>query len=146
MINSKGFAQMGRKWQRLAALGRRRSPLERRVPQGTTDQCTTQLAQKGHFVVYTIDGNRFEIPVDYLNNGIIELLFKLSEEEFGYSPGAPITLTCDGVFMEYVMDLMRRQMSEEVERAIVNLFILPCHQYCSLPSKIGAFSQQLRVC
>jgi Auxin responsive protein len=145
MMNSKGLAQMGRKWQRLAALGRKRFPLERWVFQGTTDQCTTQLAQKGHFVVYTIDRNRFEIQVNYLNNGIIELLFKLSEEEFGYSLYGSKKLTCDGVFMEYVIDLMRRQMSEEVGRAIINLFIFPCHQSCSLPNKRGAFSQQLRV-
>lgn len=142
-MNPKGLAQMGKK---LAALGRKRLALERLASDSTTDQCTSQLAQKGHFVVYTVDGERFEIPLDYLNSEIVGLLFKLSGEEFGYAARRPITLACDGVFMVYVMDLMRRQVPEEVERAVVNLISFPCYQACSLPSKIGALSQQLEVC
>jgi Auxin responsive protein len=146
MMDPKGLAQIGKKWQRLAALGRKRFTLERQVSHGSTDSCTTQLAQKGHFVVYSVDGRRFEMPLDYLNNGIIDMLFKSSEEEFGYSAGGPITVACDGVLMEYLTDLMRRQVSEEVERAVVNLLSFPCQQACSLQGKIGPVSQQLEVC
>ncbi|KAJ1693030.1 hypothetical protein LUZ63_009728 [Rhynchospora breviuscula] len=137
MMNTKGLAQMSKKWQRL---------VERRVSRGTPDQCTMQIAQKGHFVVYTVDATRFEIPLEYLNSGIIGLLFKSSEEEFGYTAEGPITMACDAMFMEYVMDLARRGVPEEVERAVVNLLFFPSHQACSLPSKIGALSQQLETC
>ncbi|KAJ4774931.1 SAUR-like auxin-responsive protein family [Rhynchospora pubera] len=137
MMNTKGFAQMSKKWQRL---------IDRRVSRGTTDQCTTQIAQKGHFVVYTLDATRFEIPLEYLNSGIIGLLFKSSEEELGYTAGGPITLACDAMVMEYVMDLVRRGVPKEVERAVVNLLFFSSHQSCSLPSKIGALSQQLEAC
>ncbi|KAJ3690830.1 hypothetical protein LUZ61_019994 [Rhynchospora tenuis] len=137
MMNTKGLSQMGKKWQRL---------VERRVSRGTSDQCTTQLAQKGHFVVYTLDEMRFEIPLEYLNSGIIGLLFKLSQEEFGYTAGGPITLACDAMFMEYAMELVRRGVSEEVERAVAKLLFFPSSQTCSLPSKIGTLSQQVEVC
>ncbi|KAJ4774929.1 hypothetical protein LUZ62_016526 [Rhynchospora pubera] len=128
---------MGKKWQRL---------VERRVSRGTKYQCTTQLAQKGHFVVYTLDETRFEIPLEYLNSGIIGLLFKFSQEEFGYTAGGPITLACDSMFMEYAIDLVRRGVSEEVERAVAKLFFFPSSQPCSLPSKRETLSQQVEVC
>ncbi|KAJ4774935.1 SAUR-like auxin-responsive protein family [Rhynchospora pubera] len=128
---------MSKKWQRL---------VDRRVSRGTTDQCTTQIAQKGHFVVYTVDATRFEIPLEYLNSGIIGLLFKSSEDKFGYTAGGPIILACDAMVMEYVMDLVRRGVPQEVERAVVNLLFFPSHQACSLPSNIGSLSQQLEAC
>jgi Auxin responsive protein len=146
MMNAKGLAQIGKKWQRLAAFGRNRLTLERRVAGGLTDPCTTQLAQKGHFVVYTVDGKRFEMPLDYLNNGIVDMIFKFSEEVLGHSAGGPITVACDGMLMEYLMDLVRRRVSEEVERAVVNLLFFPCQQACSLQSKLGAAGQQFVVC
>ncbi|KAJ0077070.1 hypothetical protein Patl1_35789 [Pistacia atlantica] len=55
----------------------------------------SSVAEKGHFVVYTIDQKRFMFPLMYLNNDIFLELLKVSEEEFGLSSDGPITLSCD---------------------------------------------------
>ncbi|XP_039059743.1 auxin-responsive protein SAUR67-like, partial [Hibiscus syriacus] len=47
---------------------------------------------KGHFVVYTMDKERFVIPLPYLKNSIFQQLFKMSGEEFGLSSDGPIRL------------------------------------------------------
>lgn len=62
------------------------------------------VAPKGHFAVYTKEGRRFVVPIAYLKSSIFMELFRWSEEEFGL-PAAdrPITLPCDGAFMEQVV-------------------------------------------
>ncbi|XXG71850.1 hypothetical protein AAC387_Pa07g1080 [Persea americana] len=77
--------------------------------------------EKGNFAVYTVDGRRFAVPLAYLENPIFIELLKMSEEEFGLSGNAPITLPCDGVFMDYVVSLVQRCVCvcEDVEKALV---------------------------
>ncbi|XP_042423441.1 auxin-responsive protein SAUR36-like [Zingiber officinale] len=67
-------------------------------------QRTAAVAPKGHFAVYTKEGRRFVVPIAYLKSSIFVELFRWSEEEFGL-PAAdrPITLPCDGDFMEQVI-------------------------------------------
>uniref|UniRef100_A0A2C9U063 Uncharacterized protein n=2 Tax=Manihot esculenta TaxID=3983 RepID=A0A2C9U063_MANES len=62
---------------------------------------------KGRFVVYSIDRKRFVVPLTYLRSKIFRELFRLSEEVFGLPKDGPITLPCDGAFMEYVLSLKR---------------------------------------
>lgn len=72
--------------------------------------CSTCMAEKGHCVVYSLDG--------------------------------PITLPCDAVF---VMSLLRRRVSEEVERAVLSSILIPRRNVISIP--LLAFNnQQLAVC
>jgi Auxin responsive protein len=145
MLSPKKLVQMAKKWQRMAALGRtrRRLILARKLSQSEADQCNSPCAAKGHFVVYTIDGKRFMIPLDYLNTRIVMQLFQLSEEEFGYTVHGPIKLPCEAVFLEYAMDMMKRGVSKEVERALIGSVLLPFHH---THSNFGLMSQQIEVC
>ncbi|XP_078173771.1 auxin-responsive protein SAUR36-like [Carex rostrata] len=146
MLSPKKLVQLAKKWQKMAVLGNRRLTLERNLSHRDTNQFTSCRAEKGHFVVYTIDGKRFMIPLDYLNSRIFIQLFNLSEEEFGFTVDGPITLPCEALFMEYAMDLLKRGVSEEVERALLGSVLLPCHHACSMQSNLGMITQQVVVC
>ncbi|KAJ3692844.1 hypothetical protein LUZ60_011939 [Juncus effusus] len=126
---------MAKKWQRIAAIGRRRITMVNKVSCQDTDHCS--VAGKGHFVIYSIDGKRFVIPLVYLSSKIVQRLFKLSEEEFGFTVDGPITLPCDGVLMEYVIDLVKKGVSEEMESAFLSSLLLPCSYVSCSVQKIG---------
>ncbi|KAL6601640.1 hypothetical protein ACP70R_005945 [Stipagrostis hirtigluma subsp. patula] len=116
MIRPKGLAQLARKWQRVKAATRDNNVC-----------CTTSpVAEKGHCTVYTADGRRFEVPLVYLSMTVFTELLKMSQEEFGFADDGRITLTCDAEVMEYMMCLLRRNVSEEVERAFLSS-VVPCH-------------------
>uniref|UniRef100_A0A0E0DWT1 Auxin-responsive protein n=1 Tax=Oryza meridionalis TaxID=40149 RepID=A0A0E0DWT1_9ORYZ len=60
----------------------------------------------------------------------------MSQEEFGFAGGdGRITLPCDAAAMEYVMRLLRRNASEEVERAFLSsVATMPCQNSgCTMP-------------
>ncbi|KAJ4834319.1 hypothetical protein Tsubulata_014219 [Turnera subulata] len=95
------------KWRALAGVGRRRISLPR------VALCHQQKASKGHFVVYTMDRNRFVIPLVYLDNNIFRELFRMSEEAFGLPRDGPITLACDSAFLEYVLSIVQRNTSKD---------------------------------
>ncbi|WOL08057.1 auxin-responsive protein SAUR36-like [Canna indica] len=70
---------------------------------------STAVAPNGHFAVYTREGQRFVIPIDYLKSNIFVELFRLFEEEFGLPAGGrPITLPCDATFLEHVVASHKR--------------------------------------
>ncbi|XP_039127677.1 auxin-responsive protein SAUR64-like [Dioscorea cayenensis subsp. rotundata] len=123
---------MARKWQISAALGKRRISSD-------SDACTSSssVADKGHFIVYTLEGKRFMVPLSYLESSVFKELFRMSEEEFGLPSDGPITLPCDSVFMEYLLSLLRRRVSKDVEKALFQ-------SACSLGS-VG-HSQHVAVC
>ncbi|WJZ83552.1 hypothetical protein VitviT2T_003223 [Vitis vinifera] len=75
---------MARKWQKMAAFGRKRISLQR-INEGVDEEScsTSSVADKGHFVVYSSDRRRFVIPLAYLDSEIMRELFQMSEEEFG---------------------------------------------------------------
>ncbi|CBI37776.3 unnamed protein product, partial [Vitis vinifera] len=140
MINPKKLIKMARKWQKMAAMRRKRISLPR------TDEVldADRLADKGHFVVYTTDKRRFMIPLAYLSNNILRELFKMAEEEFGLQSNGPITLPCDSVFMEYILPLIQRGVAKDVEKALLFSLATSC---CSLLSSHQEhISQQLLVC
>ncbi|KAK9289735.1 hypothetical protein L1049_007894 [Liquidambar formosana] len=123
MISPKKLIRMARKWQKLAAMGRKRISL----PQGpipiagqNADCCNTSLmVNKGHFVVYTNDQRRFVLPLAYLDNDIFKELFQMAEDEFGLPSNGPITLPCDAVFMEYVVSLIQQHVAKDLEKALL---------------------------
>ncbi|KQJ91326.1 auxin-responsive protein SAUR36 [Brachypodium distachyon] len=115
MVSAKRLAQMAKKWQKMAALGRKR--LRRTT---TTDECcetssSSSVAVKGHCVMYTADGARFEVPLLYLSTVVVGELLRMSHDEFGFASDGRITLPCDVAVMEYVLCLLRRDAPEEVE-------------------------------
>ncbi|XP_020115140.1 auxin-responsive protein SAUR36-like [Ananas comosus] len=135
---------MAKKWQRMAASGMRRIAMARRDAGLGSEACSTSVAEKGHCVMYSMDRKRFMVLLAYLSSRIFAELFKMSEEEFGLMCDAPITLPCYAVFMEYAMSLLRRRVSEEVERALLSSILIPCHFSCSLPSV--ELTQHVAVC
>ncbi|XP_077246299.1 auxin-responsive protein SAUR64-like [Tasmannia lanceolata] len=119
MINTKRIVEMARKWRKVAAIGRRRITFQRTTGATYSDWCSRAVAEKGHFVVYTTDGRRFVVPLAYLNNPIFTELFKMSEDEFGLPGNGPITLPCDRIFMDYIVSLVQRRLSKDVEKALL---------------------------
>ncbi|OEL17399.1 Auxin-responsive protein SAUR36 [Dichanthelium oligosanthes] len=141
MISAKRIAQLAKKWQRMAALGRKH------LASGAVmevNDCCASVATKGHCVVYTIDGRRFEVPLAYLGKTVFEELLRISQEEFGFASDGRITLPCDAAVMEYAMCLLRRSASAEVEKAFLSTMGVPCHYASCMAPSVGV-SQQVAV-
>ena len=144
MVSAKRLVQMAKKWQRMAALARKRITSPAKETEGSS--CSTaSVAGKGHCVVYSADGRRFEVPLAYLGTAIFGELLSLSQEEFGFAgDDGRIKLPCDAAVMEYVMCLLGRDASEEVLRAFLSSMARPCHCGNGLAQSMGA-SQQVAV-
>ncbi|KAH7663642.1 Small auxin-up RNA protein [Dioscorea alata] len=139
------ITKMARKWQKVAAMARRISSPRANDRSDFSACSTSYVTEKGHFNVYTLEGKRFMIPLAYLNNAVFKELLKISEEEFGLPGDGPITLTCDDVSMEYVLSMLRRGVSQEVERALLSsIFINTSPSTCSTFSVQN--TQQLTIC
>ncbi|XP_009615385.1 auxin-responsive protein SAUR68-like [Nicotiana tomentosiformis] len=109
MLITKKLITIARRWQKFAAMQRKRISLPRNG--SDADSCSTSsssIAGKGHFVVYTIDQRRFLIPLAYLENEVVRQLLSMSEEEFGLPSGGLITLPCDSAFMDYIISLIKK--------------------------------------
>ncbi|KAL5562422.1 hypothetical protein UlMin_032169 [Ulmus minor] len=137
MISTRKLIKMARKWQKVAAKGRKRISFP--------NSNSYSVAEKGHFVIYTVDQMRFVLPLDYLNNNIFRELFTMSEEEFGLSSGWPITLPCDSIFMSYLVSLIKRGAAEDLEKALLSLI---SSSRCSLSASFYKrhTSQEMLVC
>ncbi|XP_037431366.1 auxin-responsive protein SAUR36-like [Triticum dicoccoides] len=138
MAGAKRLAQLAKKWQRVEALGRKRLTVSAKEDH----DCCSSVPAKGHCVMYTADGRRFEVPLVYLSTTVFGELLRMSQEEFGFASDGKITLPCDAAVMEYVMCLLRRNASAEVESALLSSMVTPCHYTgCAMPT-VGA-SQQI---
>jgi hypothetical protein len=141
MVSSKKLAQLSKKWQGVGNIGRRRVTI---LDKEIHPSCGT-VAGKGHCVVYSFDGKRFEIPLACLRTTVFEELLRMSREEFGFTCDGGITLPCDAATMEYVMCLLRKEASEDVERALLSSLVMICHhpsRMMQLPSRLN---QQIAV-
>ncbi|KAJ1290662.1 hypothetical protein BS78_02G262400 [Paspalum vaginatum] len=143
-IHSKRLVQLAKKWQHMAALGRRRLTTIRMNKDGNL-YCTSAIANKGHCVVYTADGKRFEVPLVYLNTSVFGELLRMSEDEFGFTSEDRITVPCEAAVMEYLMCLLRRKPSEEVERAVLSSVVMPCNYMSSMTMVAKDLSQSLSI-
>ncbi|XP_015073152.1 auxin-responsive protein SAUR68-like [Solanum pennellii] len=140
MISTKKLIKMARKWQKFAAMQRRRISFPRI---GSTS--SSSIVDKGHFVVYTFDQVRFVIPLAYLDNEVIEQLLNMSEEEFGLPSGGPITLPCDSAFMDYIISLITKGIaSGDLHKALLLSVPSFCCSTSSLHQESG--NQHLLVC
>lgn len=120
MINTKKLIKMAKKWQRVAALRRKRISLPKSSRESNQNANNAlSVADKGHFVVYSADERRFSFPIAYLNNTIVRKLFKMSEEEFGLLSDGPITLPCDAFFIEYIVSFIQRHADKTTEKALL---------------------------
>uniref|UniRef100_A0A0E0QUK4 Pectinesterase n=1 Tax=Oryza rufipogon TaxID=4529 RepID=A0A0E0QUK4_ORYRU len=71
MISARRVAQLAKKWQRMAALGRKRLTVRAKQDQ----ECCSSMAGKGHCAMYTADGSRFE-AVALLSNSDASALYR----------------------------------------------------------------------
>ncbi|KAF8700624.1 hypothetical protein HU200_033969 [Digitaria exilis] len=147
MISAKRIAQLAKKWQRMAAHGRKRLTWGAAAAKEADECSTTSVASRGHCAVYTADGARFEVPVASLGTAVFAELLRMSREEFGFAGGdGRITLPCDAAVMEYAMCLLRTGASDKLEQAFLSTMAMPCH-YASrvgVPAHLGA-SRQVAV-
>ena len=145
MVSTKRLSQLTKKWQRMAAMGRKRITQTTMVKRAAEEEgrAMTSVAVKRHCVVYTTDGGRFEVPVVYLGTAVFDELLRMTQEEFGFAGGndGHITLPCDTTVMEYAMCLLRRDASTEVVRAFLSSIAMPCR----FDGSIG-LSQHVAVC
>ncbi|KAI5668156.1 hypothetical protein M9H77_18009 [Catharanthus roseus] len=66
MISTRKLIRMARKWQKKANIGRKRISFQRNNENTTTSDCSSSsspLARKGHFVVYSADQKRYNMPL-----------------------------------------------------------------------------------
>lgn len=106
---------------------------------------TSNIADKGHCIVYTADGERFEVPLAYLSTTVFGELLRMSEDEFGFTSEDRITVPCDALVMEYVICLLRRKPSEEVERVVLSSVVMPCNYESSITTVSKGLSQSLGI-
>ncbi|XP_059311343.1 auxin-responsive protein SAUR64-like [Lycium ferocissimum] len=134
MLSGKKLIKMDRKWQKFAAMQRKRISLPRNG--NDEDSCSASssiIAGKGQFVVYTTDQKRFVIPLAYLQNEVILQLLNMSEEEFGCPIGGPIILPCDSDFMDYIVSLIKKHATaEDLHKALLLLISSSCSSTSSL--------------
>lgn len=104
---------MAKKWQKIAGIGRRRNISLLR------DRKSGRLADKGHFVVYSTDKRRFMVPLAYLSSNVFIELLRMSEKEFGLPTDGPITLPFDAAFIEYMVSVVGRHVSLDLENALL---------------------------
>ncbi|MBA0607677.1 hypothetical protein Godav_019948 [Gossypium davidsonii] len=135
MVSTKELIKMARKWNKIAAIGRKRitSPRSNNPMMANADNSNkSSVVGKGYFVAYTMDKKRFLIPLAFLNNSIFQALLKMSEEEFGLSSNRPLTFLCDSVIMSYIVLLVRRELAKDLEKAVVNSITSNSCSSCSM--------------
>ncbi|KAB2043036.1 hypothetical protein ERO13_D02G229100v2 [Gossypium hirsutum] len=104
----------------MVAIRRKRITLPSSTLDSDTNSCSTSTTvEKGHFVVYSAGQKRFVLPLEYLKKEIVMELFNLAEEEFGLPGNGLLILPCDATFMEYVIALIKRKPSKDVEKALI---------------------------
>lgn len=91
--------------------------------------------------MYTAGRRRFEVPLVYLGTTVFGELLRMSRDKFGFATDGKITLPCDAAVMEYVMSLLRRNASAEVEKALLSSMLTSCHYTGSVMHTVGASNQ-----
>ncbi|XP_059654927.1 auxin-responsive protein SAUR64-like [Cornus florida] len=102
------------------------------------------VADKGHFIVSTTDQKHYEVPLAYLSKEIFRELLKMSEGEFGLQCDGPTRGPCDLLFMEYIISLIRRGLTKDLEKALLmSVAMIRCSSLSSFHR--GHTNQQLLV-
>ncbi|KAL6660978.1 hypothetical protein ACP70R_000362 [Stipagrostis hirtigluma subsp. patula] len=141
MISSKKLAQLSKKWQGMSTIGRRRVT----TADNEINPSCSSAPGKGNFIVYSSDGRQFEIPLACLRTTFFAELLKVSQEEFGFAGDRRITLPSDATVMEYVMCLLRREASEDIERALLSSIVKPCNRPSRMVQTPSGLQQQIAV-
>ncbi|KAI9200038.1 hypothetical protein LWI28_001800 [Acer negundo] len=106
-----------------------------------------RLADKGHFVVYSVDKKRFVVPLAYLHTSVFRELLRMSEEEFGLPRDGPIVLPCEAAFLEdVIVYIVKRQVicNRNNDKALlVSLVSSSSSKYCSSVAASNSSEDQL---
>ncbi|XP_057989517.1 auxin-responsive protein SAUR68-like [Hevea brasiliensis] len=146
MISANKLLKLARKWQKLAAIKRKRITLPHAIGITNTSNCSTSpVSEKGHFAVYSADKKGFLLPLEYLRNEIIKQLFNMAEEEFGLQNKGPLTLPCDTEHMGYAFGLIKQQATRDVENAFLTSITSHCFSL-SFCLQDQVTSNQLPIC
>ncbi|KAI3745256.1 hypothetical protein L1987_58366 [Smallanthus sonchifolius] len=121
MIGTKTLIKIARKSEQIAAI-RWKSIAAPGAFRDFNSNSTTKV-EKGHFVVYTLDGQRFVFPLGHLKTYIFRELFTMSEEEFGLPSSGPITFPCDASFMNDAANLIHQPAALAKERAFLESLV-----------------------
>jgi hypothetical protein len=78
------------------------------------------VADKGHYVMYTTDGTRFEVPLSYLGMTIFRELLRMSQE-FGFVSGVG----------------RLGEMLQWSEKAFLSSMAMPCHYASCMAPFLG---------
>ncbi|MQM15193.1 hypothetical protein Taro_048134 [Colocasia esculenta] len=127
MISYRRLTQMATKWLRVAAAGRKRIAFHTKGAATALDSETCSRAtpaRKGHFVVYSCDGRRFEVPLALLKSKVFGELLEMSEEVFGLAGDGAITLPWDATFVGSVVSCLRP--SGDADRAVLASMATTC--------------------
>lgn len=140
VITLKRLVAIAMKWQKIAGVQRRRRtislPRMSHIVRGGGGG-GGGLPHKGHFVVYSADKRRFVVPLTCLNCTIFRELLRMSEEEFGLPGDGPITLPCDAASMEYIVSVIKREVSIELENALLlSLASRECSPIAFVPERL----------
>ncbi|KAH0683218.1 hypothetical protein KY290_021807 [Solanum tuberosum] len=139
LLSTKKLIKMARKWQKFAAMQRKRISFPRNGSDAEScSTCSSSIVEKGHFVVYTADQALFVVPLVYLENEFIRQLLSMSEEEFGLPSGGPITLPCDSTFMSYIISLIKKGVAAgDLHKALLLLISSCCCSISSMHQESG---------
>ncbi|TQD89360.1 hypothetical protein C1H46_025081 [Malus baccata] len=143
MLSPKKLIKYTRKWKKRASMERKTIAYPKDSRKNLVISTTSNtVSEKGTFVIYTTDERRFVLPLSYLSNHIFQELFKKSEEEFGLSSSEPITLPCDSFFMNYMLSLVNRGLTVDMEKALLNSIIT---RSCSINSSLHQEQTSLQL-
>ncbi|XP_060168796.1 auxin-responsive protein SAUR68-like [Lycium barbarum] len=139
MLSAKKLIKMAKKWQKFAAMQRKRISIPRNGNDADSSSTSSSfVAGKGQFVVYTTDQRCFVIPLAYLENELILQLLNMSEEEFGLPSGGPIKLPCDSAFIDYIVSLIKKGAAAgDLHKALLQSINSCCCSTYSLNQELG---------
>ncbi|EEF39766.1 conserved hypothetical protein [Ricinus communis] len=130
MISAKKLLKLPRKWQKMAAIRRKRIALPQTnyASEDTSSCSTSSRAEK-----------------EYLNNEVIRELFNMAEDEFGLPSKGPLTLPCEAELMEFAIGLIKQQVTRDVEMALLTSIANSCSS-SSFHLQQQVTSHQLPIC
>lgn len=102
--------------------------------------------KKGRFAVYTKEGKRFVLPLDYLNHPILQVLLEMAEDEFGTTIDGPLKVPCDGSLLDHIIMLVRRScMSDNYDDDVENSDVSSTSSSCKGASISSLFRGQNKL-
>ncbi|KAG9442110.1 hypothetical protein H6P81_017964 [Aristolochia fimbriata] len=98
MINPKKLVGLVLRRNELSVMGKRRTKTHGR------DEIIPD-ANKGYFVVYSNDGGRFGVPLEFLGSPLCKRLLRMSEDEFELYSNSPVVVRCEAGFIDNILSL-----------------------------------------